>query len=227
MCIRDRGAYGVPPYKSVMHCGFTMAAEGKKMSKSAGNGVDPADVMAKSGADVLRLWVASVDYSQDVNIGDEILERTSEAYRRIRNTMRFLLGSLSDFDDLKHTVTDWNALEPVDQWAMVRLWHLLVDVERAYDEYKFHMVYRAVYDYIVGDLSAVYMDATKDRVYSEAPDSPRRRAAQTVLMNICLLYTSGPYRPCGVLCPRPRADRLRGRPRPQCARRPGGRRFHL
>ncbi|MFR8009819.1 MAG: class I tRNA ligase family protein, partial [Gordonibacter urolithinfaciens] len=139
---------------------------------------------AKSGADVLRLWVASVDYSQDVNIGDEILERTSEAYRRIRNTMRFLLGSLSDFDDLKHTVTDWNALEPVDQWAMVRLWHLLVDVERAYDEYKFHVVYRAVYDYIVGDLSAVYMDATKDRVYSEAPDSPRRRAAQTVLMNI-------------------------------------------
>ena len=182
--LTSMGAYGVPPYKSVMHCGFTMDAEGKKMSKSAGNGVDPADVMAKSGADVLRLWVASVDYSQDVNIGDEILERTSEAYRRIRNTMRFLLGSLSDFDDLKHTVTDWNALEPVDQWAMVRLWHLLVDVERAYDEYKFHMVYRAVYDYIVGDLSAVYMDATKDRVYSEAPDSPRRRAAQTVLMNI-------------------------------------------
>ena len=182
--LTSMGAYGVPPYKSVMHCGFTMDAEGKKMSKSAGNGIDPADVMAKSGADVLRLWVASVDYSQDVNIGDEILDRTSEAYRRIRNTMRFILGSLSDFNDLEHSVKEWDALEPIDQWAMVRLWQLLGDVERAYDEYKFHVVYRTVYDYVVNDLSAVYMDATKDRVYAEAPDSPRRRAAQTVLMNI-------------------------------------------
>ena len=181
--LTSMGAYGVPPYRSVMHCGFTMDAEGKKMSKSAGNGVDPADVMAKSGADVLRLWVASVDYSQDVNIGDEILDRTSEAYRRIRNTFRYLLGSLDDFAN-ERAVMDWDGLEPVDQWAMVRLWHLLRDVERAYDEYKFHLVYRAVYDYIVNDLSAVYMDATKDRLYSEAPDSPRRRAVQTVLMNI-------------------------------------------
>ena len=133
---------------------------------------------------MLRLWVASVDYSQDVNIGDEILDRTSEAYRRIRNTMRFILGSLSDFNDLEHSVKEWDALEPIDQWAMVRLWQLLGDVERAYDEYKFHVVYRTVYDYVVNDLSAVYMDATKDRVYAEAPDSPRRRAAQTVLMNI-------------------------------------------
>ena len=118
-----------------------------------------------------------------MNISDEILDRTSEAYRRIRNTFRFLLGSLDDFAN-EHAVKDWDALEPVDQWAMVRLWHLLLDVERAYDEYKFHLVYRAVYDYAVNDLSAVYMDATKDRLYSEAPDSPRRRAAQTVLMNI-------------------------------------------
>ena len=140
--------------------------------------------MAKSGADVLRLWVASVDYSQDVNIGDEILERTSEAYRRIRNTFRFLLGSLDDFDDERDVVMDWDALEPLDQWAMVRTRHLLADVDAAYDAYKFHYVYRAVYDYIVNDLSAVYMDATKDRLYSEAPDSPRRRAVQTVLMNI-------------------------------------------
>ena len=93
---------------------------------------------------------------------------------------------LDDFAN-ERAVMDWDGLEPVDQWAMVRLWHLLRDVERAYDEYKFHLVYRAVYDYIVNDLSAVYMDATKDRLYSEAPDSPRRRAVQTVL---CLLYTS-------------------------------------
>ena len=182
--LTSMGAYGVPPYKAVMHCGFTVDGEGRKMSKSLGNGVDPAEVMAKSGADVLRLWVASVDYSQDVSISDEILQRTSEAYRRIRNTFRFLLGSLDDFDDQKDIVSDWNALEPLDQWAMVRTKHLLDDVSAAYDAYKFHYVYRAVYDYIVNDLSAVYMDATKDRLYSEAPDSPRRRAVQTVLMNI-------------------------------------------
>lgn len=178
------GAYGVAPYKSVMHCGFTMDAEGKKMSKSAGNGVDPADVMKQSGADVLRLWVSSVDYSQDVNIGDEILQRTSEAYRRIRNTYRFLLGNLSDFDYRKHIVSDWDALEPIDQWAMVRIKQLLNEVETAYDAYKFHVVYRNVYEYIINDLSAIYMDVCKDRLYSEAPNSPLRRSAQTVLLNI-------------------------------------------
>lgn len=178
------GAYGVAPYKSVMHCGFTMDAEGKKMSKSAGNGIDPADVMAKSGADVLRLWVASVDYSQDVNIGDEILDRTSEAYRRIRNTFRFLLGNLDDFDWRRDAVASWDDLSPLDQWALARVQHLLHDVEAAYDAYKYHLVYRAVYEYIVGDLSAVYMDALKDRLYSEAPDSLLRRGAQTVLANI-------------------------------------------
>jgi len=178
------GAYGVAPYKAVMHCGFTMDAEGKKMSKSAGNGVDPADVMKQSGADVLRLWVASVDYSQDVNIGDEILKRTSEAYRRIRNTFRFLLGSLDDFDCRVHAVRDWDALPAIDQWAMTRINRLLHEVEAAYDDYKFHLVYRGVYDYIVNDLSAVYMDVCKDRLYSEAADSQLRRSAQTVLVNI-------------------------------------------
>jgi len=176
-------AYGVAPYKSVMHCGFTMDAEGKKMSKSAGNGVDPADVMKQYGADVLRLWVASVDYSQDVNIGDEILQRTSEAYRRIRNTYRFLLGNLSDFDYRVHAVKDWDALLPIDQWALAGVQELLSEVEKAYDEYKFHLVYRGVYEY-VNDLSSVYMDVCKDRLYSEAADSPLRRSAQTVLLNI-------------------------------------------
>ncbi|WP_251213312.1 isoleucine--tRNA ligase [Adlercreutzia murintestinalis] len=178
------GAYGVPPYKAVMHCGFTMDAEGRKMSKSLGNGIEPDEVMAKSGADVLRLWVASVDYSQDVNISDEILQRTSDAYRRIRNTFRFILGSLDDFDDAQDAVSTWDELEPLDQWAYVRTRALLRDIERAYDEYKFHNVYRAVYDFIVNDLSAVYMDAVKDRLYSEAATSARRRAAQTVLMNV-------------------------------------------
>ncbi len=178
------GAYGVPPYKSVMHCGFIVDGDGRKMSKSLGNGIDPSEVVEKVGADVLRLWVASVDYSQDVSISDEILQRTAEAYRRIRNTFRFLLGSLFDFNNETDSVGDFNALEPLDQWMYMRLSYLLCDIEEAYEAYKFHNVFRLTYDFIVNDLSAVYMDATKDRLYSELPNSPRRRAVQTVLMNV-------------------------------------------
>ncbi len=178
------GAYGVPPYRSVMHCGFTVDEEGRKMSKSLGNGVDPEEVIGQYGADVLRLWVASVDYSQDVSISDEILKRTSEAYRRIRNTFRFLLGSLDGFDPATDAVTSWDQLEPLDQWAYVRTRELLDAVTASYEEYRFHQVYRAVYDFIVGELSAIYMEATKDRLYSEAMTSSRRRAVQTVLANV-------------------------------------------
>ncbi len=177
------GAYGVPPYKSVMHCGFTVDEQGRKMSKSLGNGVDPADVVAKYGADVLRLWVSSVDYSQDVSISDNILKQVSDAYRRFRNTYRFLLGNLDDFDAAADAITDWNELEPIDQWAMVRTYKLLQDVEAGYEAYRFNTVYRLAYDF-VNDLSAVYMDVVKDRLYSEAPKAKPRRAAQTVLMNI-------------------------------------------
>jgi len=177
------GAYGVPPYKSVMHCGFTVDEQGRKMSKSLGNGVDPAEVMEKYGADVLRLWVSSVDYSQDVSISDSILKQVSDAYRRFRNTFRFLLANVDDFDFERDGVKDWNALEPIDKHMMVKLANVLGDIEAAYASYKFNSVYRIAYDF-VNDLSAVYMDVTKDRLYSEAPDSIRRRAAQTVLMNI-------------------------------------------
>lgn len=177
------GAYDRPPYKSVMHCGFTVDAEGRKMSKSLGNGIDPADVMKDYGADILRLWVASVDYSQDVSISDEILKRIADAYRRLRNTFRFLLGVLDDYSD-EVAITSWDELSDLDKWALVRLQQLLDEVNEAYDKYKFHQVYRLVYDYVVGDLSAVYMDALKDRLYSEAPDSSLRRSAQTVLMDI-------------------------------------------
>ena len=175
------GAYGVPPYKSVMHCGFTVDENGEKMSKSKGNGIDPAVVTDKFGADVLRLWVSSVDYSQDVRISDGILKQVSDSYRRIRNTFRFLLGNLDDFSEDKAVA--WDALEPVDRYVMLELADLLAEIEQAYDEYHFHYVYRTVYNY-VDSLSGVYMDITKDRLYSEAADSPRRRAVQTVLMNI-------------------------------------------
>lgn len=177
------GAYGVAPYKSVMHCGFTVDEEGRKMSKSLGNGIDPAEICDKFGADVLRLWVSSVDYSQDVSISEGILKQVSDAYRRIRNTFRFLLGNLEDFDESKDAIGSWDELEPVDRYMMAKTLKLLEDVEAAYGECKFNGVYRAVYDF-VNDLSSVYMDVTKDRLYSEASDSPRRRAVQTVLMNI-------------------------------------------
>ena len=177
------GAYGVPPYKSVMHCGFTVDGEGRKMSKSLGNGVDPADVVNKVGADVLRLWVASVDYSQDVSISDEILQRTSDAYRRFRNTFRFLLGNLADYDDAMMADLSWDDLEPIDRYMMARTAQVLADIEQAYEAYRFNVVYRTAYDF-VNDLSSVYMDVAKDRLYSEAPASPRRRAVQAVLMNI-------------------------------------------
>ncbi len=175
------GAYGKPPYRSVMHCGFTVTEDGKKMSKSLGNGIDPAEVCDKFGADVLRLWVSSVDYSQDVSISENILKQVSDAYRRFRNSFRFLLGSLDDFGE--GDAVCWDQLEPVDKYMMAKTAALLSEVESAYEGYKFNVVYRAAYDF-VNDLSSVYMDVAKDRLYSEAPTSPRRRAVQTVLANI-------------------------------------------
>ena len=176
------GAYGVPPYKSVMHCGFTVDEQGRKMSKSLGNGVDPAEVCEKFGADVLRLWAASVDFSQDVSISENILKQVSDAYRRFRNTFRFLLGNLDDFNPETDSVA-WDALEPIDAYMMAKTAAILKEIEAAYTDYRFKDVYRSAYDF-VNDLSAIYMDVTKDRLYSEAPASPRRRAVQTVLMNV-------------------------------------------
>ena len=175
-------AYGIPPYKNVISCGFTMDKDGKKMSKSLGNTIDPNEVNKKLGAEVLRMWTSSVDYSQDVSIGDEILQRTSDTYRKFRNTFRFLLGNIDDFNDATDAVS-WDGLEPIDQYMMAKTAAMLDEVTKAYDEYRFHGVYRAAYDF-VNDLSNVYMDVAKDRLYSEAPESPRRRAVQTVLMNI-------------------------------------------
>ena len=177
------GAYGRAPYKSVMHCGFTVDEKGRKMSKSLGNGVDPSEVVNKVGADVLRMWVSSVDYSQDVSISDSILQRTSDAYRKFRNIFRFLLGNLDDFTPADR-VTSYDDLEPIDKWVMAKLAEVLNDVNKAYENYKFHYVYRALYEFVNNDLSAIYMDVAKDRLYSEAANSPRRRAVQTVLENV-------------------------------------------
>lgn len=177
------GTYGSAPYKSVMHCGFTVDEQGRKMSKSLGNGVDPTEVVNKVGADVLRMWVSSVDYAQDVSISDSILQRTSDAYRKFRNVFRFLLGNLDDFS-VADRVSDLSDLEPIDKWVMARLITILNEVEEAYSNYKFHYVYRILYDFVNNDLSAIYMDVAKDRLYSEKSDSVKRRAVQTVLENV-------------------------------------------
>ncbi len=175
------GAYGAAPYKAVLSCGFTVDEQGHKMSKSLGNVIDPNEVCKTLGADVLRLWVASVDYAHDVSVSDEILKRSSEGYRRIRNTFRYLLGSLNDFTTSDYVAAD--ELLEFDAWALARLQNLVQTSTKAYDEYNFHAVYRAWYDFI-SSTSAVYFEAIKDRLYSDAADCTRRRSAQTVLANM-------------------------------------------
>ena len=176
------GAYDAAPFDKVLTHGFIVDGDGRKMSKSIGNVISPIDVVAKSGADIVRLWVASADYGQDVSVSDEILDRTSEAYRRIRNTFRFLLSNLYDFDPAVDRVA-FADMPELDRFALVSLGDLLERVTTSYDEWRFHHVYRAIYDY-VGDLSAVYLDVLKDRLYADAPASGSRRAAQTVLAEI-------------------------------------------
>ena len=175
------GAYGCAPYKAVLSCGFTVDEQGHKMSKSLGNVIDPNEVCKTLGADVLRLWVASVDYAHDVSVSDEILKRSSEGYRRIRNTFRYLLGSLNDFTTNDYVKAD--ELLEFDAWALARLQNLVKASTKAYDEYNFHAVYRAWYDFI-SSTSAIYFEAIKDRLYSDAANCVRRRSAQTVLANM-------------------------------------------
>jgi isoleucyl-tRNA synthetase len=173
------GAYGEPPFRAVLTHGFIVDGDGRKMSKSLGNVVSPTDVVAKYGADVIRLWAASADYGQDISVSDEILERTSEAYRRIRNTFRFLLSNLYDYAPAD--AVPEAAMPELDRYAMVRLADLVRDVTAAYDEWRFHAVYRHVYEYCVTDLSSFYLDVLKDRLYADAAGSQGRRSAQTVL----------------------------------------------
>jgi isoleucyl-tRNA synthetase len=176
------GAYGEPPFRAVLTHGFIVDGDGRKMSKSLGNTISPIDVVAKYGADVIRLWAASADYGQDISVSDEILERTSEAYRRIRNTFRFLLSNLSDFEP--GDAVPFADMPELDRYAMVRLADLVRDVTAAYDEWRFHAVYRHIYEYCGADLSSFYLDVLKDRLYADAADSLERRSAQTVLAAI-------------------------------------------
>ncbi|MDO5043893.1 MAG: isoleucine--tRNA ligase [Coriobacteriia bacterium] len=174
------GAYEKAPYKKVVSQGFTVDEQGKKMSKSVGNVIDPNEIADTLGAEVLRLWVASTDSSQDMSVSKSILDRTSDAYRRIRNTFRFLLSNLEDFNPDKDAVA-FEELLPIDKWALARLNELENEVKANYELYRFHAVFRPIYDYAVSELSNIYMDALKDRLYSDAPHWKSRRSAQTVL----------------------------------------------
>jgi len=175
--------YGQPPYKAVLTHGFVVDEEGKKMSKSKGNVTDPNVIVDKYGADILRLWVVSSDYQRDIRIGPEILERCIESYRKIRNTFRFLLGNLDDFKypDDKVEKDEW--LE-VDQWAYQELQLLIGEVHQAYQEFKFSRVYRLLHNFAILQMSSLYLDILKDRLYILPADSLERKSAQTVLYAI-------------------------------------------
>ncbi|MDO8885521.1 isoleucine--tRNA ligase [Candidatus Oleimmundimicrobium sp.] len=179
------GCTGRAPYDSVLTHGFLVDGNGRKMSKSLGNVVDPLEVIKKSGADILRLWVASADYSTDVAVSGEILERIAEAYRRIRNTLRFIMGNLCDFNPQKDKI-HYEDMEEIDRWAISRLQKLIEDVTQAFDKYKFYFAYHAIYNFCVTDLSSFYLDVLKDRLYTSSPTSKERRSSQTAFHEILM-----------------------------------------
>jgi len=175
---------GKPPFTGVLTHGFVVDGEGKKMSKSLGNVISPLDVMKDSGADILRLWVASSDYREDIRISKQILDRLIEAYRKIRNTVRFLLANNFDFDPDKNPIPYTDLLE-IDKWALHKLNQTIKVVDESFAKFDFASAYRKIYSFCNEDLSAVYLDMLKDRLYTFAADSQERRAAQTVL-HYCL-----------------------------------------
>ena len=177
------GTRGRAPYKGVLTHGYVVDGQGKKMSKSVGNVVAPQEVIDRYGAEVLRLWVASENYQDDVKVSDEILKHVSDAYRKMRNTLRFLLGNLSDFDPARDAVGP-EALFEIDRWALARFAELTRRLTRAYERYEFHAVYHGLFNFCGTTISSLYMDILKDRLYCSAPNGPERRAAQTVMYRL-------------------------------------------
>ncbi|WP_332374761.1 isoleucine--tRNA ligase [Lactococcus cremoris] len=171
---------GVAPYKAVLSQGFVLDGKGRKMSKSIGNTIVPKDVTKKFGADILRLWVASIDTESDVRVSMDILSQVSEVYRKIRNTLRFLIANTSDFNP-KEDGIDFAELRPVDKYTLVKFNELVKQIHKAYDNYSFMSVYKSIINFITNDLSSFYLDFAKDVVYIEAANSPERRSMQTVM----------------------------------------------
>ena len=173
------GATGSPPMRAIVTHGWVMDEQGRKMSKSVGNTIDAVEQLARRGADIIRLWVSTQNYNDDVNCSDKLIAQAEDAYRKIRNTLRYAMGACFDYDPAK------NAAEPeahaLDRWMRLELHRLIRDVREAYDRYEFHRASRLMYEFCTVQASSIYMAAVKDRLYCEAPDSPRRRATQGVL----------------------------------------------
>ncbi len=177
------GARGGTPYRSVATNGWTLDPQGRAMSKALGNGVDPVEVAEKLGAEIVRLWVASVDFREDVTASDDLMKRIADSYRKIRNTFRYVLGNLDGFDP-RHDSIEFAAMEPIDQYILLRAAELTSDVRGHYDTFVFHKAYQRLKDFCIVDLSSIYFDVLKDRLYTSAPKSMARRSAQTALWRL-------------------------------------------
>jgi len=187
------GSMGRAPFKSVLTHGFTVDEKGMKQSKSLGNYVNAQEEVAKYGADILRLWVASVNYQEDVRCNDELIGRTQDAYRKIRNTLRYLLGNIDDFDPTANAVA-YEEMFDIDKWAMQRLQKLIDDVTEGYENFAFHRVFSLIYNFCTVEMSSVYMDVLKDRMYCDERSSLSRRSGQTAMYRIldCLVRMLAP-----------------------------------
>jgi isoleucyl-tRNA synthetase len=180
--LMSEALYARAPYRGVLTHGFTVDEKGRKMSKSLGNGIEPQDIMRTLGADMLRLWVAATDYSNEMSLSQEILKRMSDSYRRIRNTVRFLLGNLHGFDPT-HAVAPAQ-LVALDRWAIERTRALQAEIVQAYRDYAFHLIYQKVHNFCVVDLGGFYLDILKDRLYTTPAEGAPRRSAQTAMWHI-------------------------------------------
>ena len=174
---------GHAPYKYVLTHGYVVDGDGRKMSKSVGNVIAPQDLIKQYGADIIRLWAASADYKQDIRISKEIMKQLSDAYRKIRNTIRYILGNTNDFDYENNKVA-FADMQELDQWALMRLQQLKKEVEAAYEAYDFHVLFHAIHNFCTVEMSSFYLDIIKDRLYVSKADDPARRSAQTAMYEI-------------------------------------------
>ena len=207
---------GRAPYDVVLTHGFVLDGNGRKMSKSQGNDIPPDDVIKRHGAELLRLWVAAEDYRGDIPVSEEILGQLVDAYRRLRNTARFLLSNLYDFDPARDAVPH-ATLPELERWALHRTHALARRVRAAYEAYEFHVVYHALNNFCSVDLSALYLDVRKDRLYCERPDGPERRAHADGAARHA--RHAGPAHGAGAVVHRRRGVELpaRARPSPACS----------
>ena len=177
------GTHATPPYRNVVTPGWTLDEKGQAMSKSRGNDVDPVDIAGRLGGEIVRLWAASVDFREDVVGSEALMQRVGENYKKIRNTFRYILGNLYDFDPTRDAVP-FEKMEPLDQYILRQTCSFAGDVKNSYDEFAFHRIYHRVNHFCIVDLSAFYFDVLKDRLYISAPKSPARRSAQTTIWHI-------------------------------------------